>query len=57
MLLETVVDETISVFELKMIILGKVFEQGSHYPRVGLMTDSPYCYSLTYITRKGTRKM
>ena len=56
MLLETVVDETISVFELKLIILGKVFDQGSHYPRVGLMTDSPYCYSLTYITRKGTRQ-
>jgi hypothetical protein len=54
-LLQTIVDQTITVFELKLIILGKVFDNSSNYPRVGLLTNSPSCYGLTYISQKGNR--
>ena len=50
-----VVEQTISVFELKQIILGKVFESQANCPRVGLMTNSNSFYTLEYICQQGKR--
>ena len=54
-LLQMVVEQTISVFELKQIILGKVFESQANCPRVGLMTNSNSFYTLEYICQQGKR--
>ena len=50
-----VVEQTVSVFELKQIILGKVFESQANCPRVGLMTNSNSFYTLEYICQQGKR--
>ena len=50
-----VVEQTITVFELKQIILGKVFESQANFPRVGLMTNSNSFYTLEYICQQGKR--
>ena len=54
-LLQMVVEQTITVFELKQIILGKVFESQANFPRVGLMTNSNSFYTLEYICQQGKR--
>lgn len=54
-LLQMVAEQTISVYELKLIILGKVFDRQANTPRVGLMTNSPAFYKLTYICQQGSR--
>ena len=50
-----VVEQTITVFELKQIILGKVFESQANFPRVGLMTNPNSFYTLEYICQQGKR--
>ena len=50
-----VVEKTITVHELKLLVLQKIFDPNSCSPLTGQLTNSPACYNIFYINQRGTR--
>ena len=49
------VDKTITLFELKSLVLQKVFDPSNSFPLKGHLTNDPSVYNLVYINDKGSR--
>ena len=49
------VDKTITLFELKSLVLQKVFDPANFSPLRGHLTNEPNAYNLIYINDKGSR--
>lgn len=54
-LMEITVDQTITLFELKSLVLQRVFDPSRPYPLKGLLTNDPSVYYLCYISNRGKR--
>eukprot|EP00092_Neocalanus_flemingeri_P011672 GFUD01012577.1.p1 GENE.GFUD01012577.1~~GFUD01012577.1.p1 ORF type:complete len:1133 (+),score=268.09 GFUD01012577.1:126-3524(+) len=54
-LVETVVEQKMSVYELKSIVLQKVFDHTKFYPLTGRLTNIPAFYTISYICQEGSR--